>query len=131
VQSVTSILKEAERAGHLDEDSTSDGNDAGEWGGFDDAPSLEPIDHEEEYIDEDRYTTVTVESVNISKEGLIKPEEEDSDDGDALKDETKQAVPGEGKEEKKTPKKKKPKFRYETKTERQISQRKQKAKKRR
>ncbi|PHH71473.1 hypothetical protein CDD82_6493 [Ophiocordyceps australis] len=37
------------------------GND--EWSGFPDKPNIDIIDHEEEYIDEDRFTTVTVESM--------------------------------------------------------------------
>lgn len=34
------------------------------------------IDHEAEYIDEDRYTTVTIEAMDLSKDGLHKAEAE-------------------------------------------------------
>lgn len=100
-----------------------------EWGGIQDAPALEPVDHEEEYIDEERYTTVTIESVNVSKDGLSssKPEEDSGDENEETvgKDGT-QPPPG-SKEKNRPPKQKKPKFRYETKSERQLNQRKLKA----
>lgn len=127
------MLKEAQVAGF-----GSDGEDTGEeeWGGFqdDDPPALEPVDHQEEYIDEDRYTTVTVESVMVDRDGLHKPDLDDSDD------ENEEDNEGEDKDDKdksgsaaskeqKHPKKKKKKFRYETKVERQLTQRKNKARK--
>lgn len=31
-----------------------------------------PVDHEEEYVDEDKFTTVTVEAVEVSRDGLQK-----------------------------------------------------------
>ena len=45
-----------------------------EWDGLseDEAVPEEPIDHEEEYIDEDRHTVVTVEAVSVDKEGLLR-----------------------------------------------------------
>ncbi|OTB05805.1 hypothetical protein M426DRAFT_21540 [Hypoxylon sp. CI-4A] len=128
VQNVNAILKQAQEAGYVGgEEGTSDG-DVEEWGGFGDTPVLEPVDHEEEYIDEERYTTVTVESVNVTKDGLSssKPEE-DSGEEDQETAEGKSQYPPGSKEKPKLPKKKKPKFRYETKSERQLSQRKQKA----
>ncbi|KFY89154.1 hypothetical protein V498_06505, partial [Pseudogymnoascus sp. VKM F-4517 (FW-2822)] len=42
----------------------------GEWDGIKEEAPAEPIDHEEEYIDEDRFTTVTVEEVGVTKDGL-------------------------------------------------------------
>ncbi|KAI1391166.1 nucleolar protein 12-domain-containing protein [Hypoxylon trugodes] len=127
IQTVNAILKQAQEAGYIGEEKTS-GDEVEEWGGFGDTPALEPVDHEEEYIDEERYTTVTVESVNVSKDGLSssKPEEEDASEGDedtAAKEDPQSAG---GNEKSRPPKKKKPKFRYETKTERQLNQRKQK-----
>ncbi len=140
MQNVTSILKEAERAGYIDEEEVmsgdgDDGEGRGEWGGFEDAPSAtEPLDHEEEYVDEDRFTTVTVESVNVSRDGLVKPEEEQSDvDGQEVgkpKQQDTGSTTG-AKDRTRKPKKKKQKFRYETKTERQVEQKKQKARKKR
>lgn len=51
----------------------------GEWEGF--AEPL-PVDYEAEYIDEDKYTTVTVEEMDPSREGFFKSgRQEDSDDG--------------------------------------------------
>ncbi|RYP77091.1 hypothetical protein DL771_001381 [Monosporascus sp. 5C6A] len=135
VQHVTSILKQVERAGYIDEEELVSGEEGGEWGGFEDAPAAETLDHEEEYIDEDRFTTVTVESVNVSRDGLVKPAEEESDeeDGDGVKG---TAKPGDESTSGSTDralkhKKKKQKFRYETKVERQQNQRREKARKRR
>lgn len=110
------------------EEEASDEEGTGEWGGFQDTPALEPVDHEEEYIDEERYTTVTVESVNVSKDGLTSSKPEDSSDENeetAGKDGAR--PPPVGKEKNRPPKHKKPKFRYETKSERQVTRRKQKA----
>ena len=91
-----------------------------------------PIDMEEEYIDEDRYTTVTVEAVNVDREGLHRPGEEL--DRQAEKDaltasKTKEAEEKAASEKKKEwPKKKKKVFRYEDKHDRKVAERKQKAK---
>ena len=156
VQNVTAILKEAARAGYIDEeDNMSDDDDdreggrregpTGEWDGFEDTPAAtagEPLDHEEEYVDEDRFTTVTVESVNVSRDGLVKPDDDDDDgqeDGQAGKEEQ---AGGSGSGDRRqsnskkmtrepTNKKKKQKFRYESKTERLQEQRRQKARKKR
>ncbi|KAI0885246.1 nucleolar protein 12-domain-containing protein [Annulohypoxylon maeteangense] len=129
VQNVNAILKEAQQAGYVGEETAED--EAEEWGGFQDTLAPEPIDHEEEYIDEERYTTVTIESVNVSKDGLTssRPEESsgEEDEDDAARRDS-QHPPG-SQEKTRPPKKKKPKFRYETKSERQLSQRKQKASK--
>ncbi|KAI1498577.1 nucleolar protein 12-domain-containing protein [Biscogniauxia marginata] len=140
VQHVNAMLKEAQQAGYIDGDGDGDsGEDSGdaaaatadEWDGFQDAPAQEDnVDHEEEYIDEERYTTVTVESVSVSKEGLTstRPEEEEPDEEGREAAASRDTRPAGGRKEKThPPKKKKPKFRYETKVERRITQRKQKA----
>ncbi|OTA61132.1 hypothetical protein K449DRAFT_465840 [Hypoxylon sp. EC38] len=129
VQNVNAILKQAQEAGYVGGEETSE-EEADEWGGFQDTPALEPVDHEEEYIDEERYTTVTVESVHVSKDGLSssKPEEDSSEEGEETAKEGSQHHPG-NMEKNRLPKKKKPKFRYETKAERQVNQRKQKSSK--
>ncbi|KAI1075229.1 nucleolar protein 12-domain-containing protein [Whalleya microplaca] len=132
VRNVNALLKEAEQAGYVGGEETSEEED--EWGGFQDTPALEPVDHEEEYVDEERYTTVTVESVNVSKDGLSssRPEEEDSGEEDeepAAKEDARSR--SESNDKTRPPKKKKQKFRYETKSERRLSQRKQKAAKNR
>ncbi|KAI6090856.1 nucleolar protein 12-domain-containing protein [Hypoxylon rubiginosum] len=127
VQNVKAILKQAQEAGYVGGEASDEETE--EWGGIQDAPALEPVDHEEEYIDEERYTTVTIESVNVSKDGLSssKPEEDSGDENEETvgKDGT-QPPPG-SKEKNRPPKQKKPKFRYETKSERQLNQRKLKA----
>ena len=120
VQSVNKLLRESEAAGAIVAGSDSDGS---EWGGFEDAPEPEIIDHEEEYLDEDRYTTVKVESVSVTRDGLERPKLESSEDEAEVKEEA------ETNEKKRPPKKPKKKFRYETKIERQLSQQKVKAKK--
>lgn len=111
------MLRESEAAGAFVEESDDE-----EWGGFEDTPpEPEVVDHEDEYIDEDRYTTVKVESVSVTRDGLERPKVESSDD-----EEKKEPEKEEKKTRPKAPKKKK--FRYESKVERQLSQRKVKAK---
>lgn len=131
VEHVNKLLRES---GAIEEDATEQSDEAaneGEWDGFPDRPNLDIVDHEEEYIDEDRYTTVTVESVSISRDGLERPAksqekaEEDKDgEEDKADQDDKSAKKGPAR-----PKKKKQKFRYESKIERQLAGRKQKAKK--
>lgn len=107
------------------------------------------MDHEEEYVDEDKYTTVTVETVDIDRDGFKRRREtdeegvEDVEDGtgaddsekDAAKDVTAKKADGKRvwtKEKPKgdRPKKKKKKFRYENKTERRATRDKQRTKNR-
>lgn len=88
-------------------------------------PPIDNIDQEEEFIDEDKYTTVTIESVGISKHGFEKRGgEEESETGKKEKREWTKERPKSNK-----PKKKKIKFRYETKTERKAERVKQGLKK--
>lgn len=131
VQQVNALLREAQMAGHHGD--SDDGSD-NEWGGFaDPPPALEPMNFEEEYIDEDKFTTVTIESVNVDRDGLHKPEadnsSEDDDDEAQKKRETKAGKEGAKAKDQQRPKKKKKKFRYETKLERRATERKHKAKK--
>ncbi|KAF2645450.1 hypothetical protein P280DRAFT_389373 [Massarina eburnea CBS 473.64] len=125
VSEVNRLVKQANGELFSDSSDGEDDEDNGEWNGIPDAPEPEVIDQEEEYIDEDKYTTVTIETVGISKQGF-------ETKGDGSEDE------GEGKEKKvwtkekpKTarPKKKKIKFRYETKAERKAERVKQGVKK--
>ena len=101
------------------------------------------MDHESEYIDEDRYTTVTVEEMDLSKEGIYKAEqaaEEEEVDSAEKHDEVKGTAkagnepgkkiwtkqkPADGE---KRPKQKKKKFRYESKAERKFTRAKEKSK---
>ncbi|KAK4157206.1 nucleolar protein 12-domain-containing protein [Chaetomidium leptoderma] len=129
VQAINKILREAEHAGTAEQNEANGSGD--EWGGLSDTDVPEaPIDMEEEYIDEDKYTTVTVEAVNVDRDGLHKPklekpskDEGPEEGGDAEKEENE----GGGKRSK-YPIKKKKKFRYENKFERNVEARKQRAK---
>jgi len=85
------------------------------------------VDHEEEYIDEDRYTTVTVEAVDVSKDGLHKVADEDSSDETMQLEDTKPVEKAESGKKVWPKKPKKKKFRYETKAERKITRAKQKS----
>lgn len=130
VETVNRLLREARHAGTDDVESGEDSDDEG-WEGIPDETPLPPVDLEEEYIDEDRYTTVTIEAVNVDKDGLHKPEAEPEvlsrDEGGEGKNGGEASGASE-RSKKEWPKKKKKKFRYETKLERQISERKRKAK---
>jgi ribosomal RNA-processing protein 17 len=108
-----------------------DSGEEEEWVGFEEPA---PVDYEAEYIDEDKYTTVTVEDMDPSKEALYKAETGGSDDESRDPDEKKaEAVPGSGptSAQGKRPqnadkaKKKRKKFRYESKAERVVTQRKE------
>ncbi|KAI1131963.1 nucleolar protein 12-domain-containing protein [Nemania abortiva] len=136
VQQVNSALKQAAQAGYIesDEGDSSEDDTVEEWGGFQDTPVQQDIiNHEEEYIDEDRFTTVTVESVNVSKDGLTssRPDEEESTDEERGIDKNTQAPPEKRDDRDRHATKKKQKFRYETKLERQITNIKQKARNKR
>lgn len=122
-----------------DPDVASSDSDSDVWGGISDDDSLRKtktkisapvLDHEEEYVDEDedKYTTVTIEAVDVSKEGLHRVAEEGEE-------EVEKVWKGKGEEEekekgkKKWPKKeRKKKFRYESKVERKATRMKQKSK---
>lgn len=103
------------------------------------------MDYEAEYIDEDKYTTVTVEEMDPSREGLLKSgREEESDEGSDDKsngqtqqtseaDANSKALADKKKKSQKAdqPKKKKKKFRYENKEDRKLTQAKQRLSKHR
>ncbi len=128
VQAINKILREAEYAGTSDKN--RDGSDE-EWSGLPDTDVPEaPIDLEEEYIDEDRYTTVTVEAVSVDRDGLHKPELQQSSEDEAEEEggAEKQAEKEDDAKRPKHPTKKKKKFRYENKFERAVEARKQRAK---
>jgi ribosomal RNA-processing protein 17 len=134
VETVNRLLKEARKAGTSDTESENDSDD-NEFGGFEDEP-IQPVDLEEEYIDEDRYTTVTIEAVNVDRDGMHKPDaEDDGEDGDSDKDGGGKGAEGAKsgnapeKSKKEWPKKpRKKKFRYGTKIERKLTEVKRKVK---
>lgn len=115
------------------EDSESD-DEAEEWEGIAEPP---PVDYEAEYIDEDKYTTVTVEEMDSSREGLLKYGNEGESDGRSEQEEGKQTqktpetdAGSKAAATKKKPQndktKKKKKFRYESKEDRKVGHAKQK-----
>mgnify|MGYP005989282681 CR=1 FL=1 len=116
-----------------DSDNESDG-----WNGFPDQPDLDIVDHEEEYVEEDRYTTVTVESVTVSRDGFATPaqlqkayEEETEKKRKSIEAaEAAKAALAE-KRAKQAEKSKKKQFRYEPKIDRMIANERQRQKKKR
>lgn len=140
VQEVNALLKKADgelSEGEDEDDEAADeeGEDE-EWTGFEEPVE---INREEEYIDEDKYTTITVETVDISKSGFSKPEEAGSEEdseggreaavGSKLQASNKQVWTKE-KPSKDRPKKKKKKFRYESKADRKVTRLKERSKNR-
>ena len=101
-----------------------------EFEGFDE-PVVEPIDEQEEYIDEDKYTTVTIESVGISKDGFEKAVNGDEDGEESKNKGSEKRVWKKEKPKTNRPKKRKIKFRYESKAERKVTRMKQGARNRR
>lgn len=139
VAEVNRLVKQANGdlsgAGETPENGSDDDDE--EWEGIQDAES-ETINQEDEYIDEDKYTTVTIETVGIDKQGFSKPRNDSEDGGGDNENGEGKGVEGEGKKKVWTkekpksdrPKKKKKKFRYESKAERKAERVKQGLKKR-
>ncbi|KAF2749644.1 hypothetical protein M011DRAFT_456429 [Sporormia fimetaria CBS 119925] len=128
VAEVNALLRKANGDPSEAEDGSDSNDEDSEFEGFDE-PVPEEINREDEYIDEDKYTTVTIESVGISKDGFesTKTGDGETEGGDDEKKEKRVWT----KEKPKTirPKKKKQKFRYESKAERKATRIKQGAKK--
>ncbi|KAK2755499.1 hypothetical protein FQN54_006436 [Arachnomyces sp. PD_36] len=105
-----------------EESGGSEGEEEDEWEGFAEPPA---VDYEAEYIDEDKYTTVTVEDLDPSKE----EEEETQYDGKQTNGEDKEvkhptpSIPRKNSRPKGKPdkSKSKKKFRYENKAERKFA----------
>lgn len=103
---------------------------------------LEPIDHEAEYIDEEKYTSVTVEEMDVTREGLRKAQADDELEEAQEVEDSNSAQPADPKPTKRKwtkekpkdgavkPRKKRKKFRYEGKAERKASREKEKSKNR-
>lgn len=127
------MLKESKVAG-LGSDQEEETGDDEEWAGIEDAeetaapaPELQPVDHEEEYIDEDLYTTVKIEAVSIDRDGLHNKAELEDDAEDEVAAEKRRKAEAEAKAKKPKrdhPTKKKRKFKYESKFDRQATNRK-------
>lgn len=145
VQEVNALLRKANEDLEDGSDNGGEGgsNDEGEakeeWDGFDEPLA---VHREDEYIDEDKYTTVTVESVDISKDGFHRvgnegASENSSDEQPNHKAATnspeptsKRRVWTKEKPVNAKPKKKKKKFRYEGKAERKVTRTKERSKSR-
>ncbi|KAF2265676.1 hypothetical protein CC78DRAFT_418802, partial [Lojkania enalia] len=137
VSEVNTLLRKA-NPDLSDPDKTESGKDEGEeeFQGFDEF--IEDINREDEYIDEDKYTTVTIESVGISKEGFEKAQDGDAENEEGREngtenmngeDGTKKRIWTKERPKADRPKKKKKQFRYETKAERKAERIKQGLKK--
>lgn len=139
MEAVNALLRE--QAGIISDPSDEETADVEQWEGVTEEPA---IDHENDYVDHDRFTTVTVEAVEVSKDGLHKSKREDegeregsgADSGDGESRENtggrQRAGPESAKRlwTKEPPnrvKKKKPKFRYESKAERKFTRHKERS----
>ena len=146
MEAVNSMLR---NAGRVALDSNEEGEEKEDfeteeepWDGIKDNQNPS-VDHEDEYMDEDRFTTVTVEAVDVSKDGLqkaVQEEEDASEAGDTNRSDRDPPEPtasqGRTGSEKgkrlwtKEPpsglRKKRKKFRYETKAERKATRYKEK-----
>lgn len=136
MKNIEALLKENKVAGldSSDEEAAVASGDE-EWDGIEDgepaaaepAPELQPVDHEEEYIDEDLYTTVKIEAVSVDRDGLHnKAELEKGGESEeaAAKRRKAEAEAKKEKPKKDHPTNKKKKFKYESKFDRQKTNRK-------
>ena len=137
MQAVNGLIQQSIDTSDADSSSEKAGND--EWNGFEESTR---VDREDEYVDEDRYTTVTVEAVDVTRDGLRKV---DSVDEESLEESThssqgveptmKEDQSSEGgktkrvwtKENPNKGKKKRKRFRYESKQERKVTRLKERA----
>jgi ribosomal RNA-processing protein 17 len=129
VAAVAAALKQAN--GHESEQTgTEDEADGDEFVGFEDPV---PVNREDEYIDEDKYTTVTVEEVGISRQGFVDPggESETGEEEQGQKDSGSRTEHSKAKTKTSVskPKKKRKKFRYEGREDRKATKLKERAKK--
>jgi ribosomal RNA-processing protein 17 len=86
VDEVNAMLRPSTSVGGGDENE-SDEEDEGSRGSLENLETLPAVNHEAEYIDEDKYTTVHVETMDISKEALSKAHQaEDAPDHGAGED---------------------------------------------
>ncbi|KAL5340543.1 nucleolar protein 12-domain-containing protein [Aspergillus crustosus] len=114
-------LKEMDDSG--DDSNHASGDEGGdeEWDGIAEPPA---VDYEAEYVDEDKYTTVTVEEMDPSKEGLLQSDDDSSDEQpkEQPAEDAKSTKPEKPKKQSDNKlKKKKKKFRYESKDERKVT----------
>ncbi|KAJ5634129.1 hypothetical protein N7528_001971 [Penicillium herquei] len=125
-------LKQIKEENGEDSENDSEDEDDQEWEGIEEPPA---VDYEAEYIDEDKYTTVTVEEMDASREGLRKAVQQDDTEDEEEESKEKPSAETEEAEKKPAkkvwkratdkPKKKKKQFRYESKHDRKLTQAKQ------
>lgn len=129
---MNSIIRKATEG--KEDDEIEDGSGGGETGSLGIIEATHRVDHEQEYLDEDRYTTVTVEAVDVTRDGLRTLTDEDENDNLETSRQNDNVIPqisGEGetrkgkriwtKEYPGGQKKRKKQFRYESKAERKIT----------
>ena len=131
VAEVNDLLRKANKDS---DDDSSAAEDEEEWGGIA-SPPRPSIDGVDEYVDEDKYTTVTIEAMDDAKAFAKDSDDEEqttvvkgdteTKEGDVVK---KKMVWSKGKKVDPKSKPKKKKFRYESKGERKETRNKQKAK---
>lgn len=135
MREVNALLVPADAAAGAVGEGEASGSD-NEWSGIPD-PEPPPIDHEAEYIDEDKYTTVTVEAMDVTREGLFKAGQEEAGENEELDADVLEEPASEKKRKwtKDKPKdaahktkKKKRNFRYESKAERKATRHKERSK---
>lgn len=145
MQEVNALLRKANEdlEGGSDDGGEGDASDEGEakeeWDGFDEPPAVHRAD---EYIDEDKYTTVTVESVDVSKDGFHRAGDERASGNPPGEQPSRKAATNSREPTSKRrvwtkekpvnakPKKKQKKFRYEGKAERKVTSTKERLKNR-
>jgi ribosomal RNA-processing protein 17 len=132
------MVKEEETATENEDSEEGNSAQSEDGEGIPDPPPISTdIDQEEEYIDEDKYTTVTVEAMDVSKEGIYNASREDEHESDSADTEegapakkangTTKRVWTKEKPKPERPKKKKKKFRYESRAERKVTRLKEKS----
>jgi ribosomal RNA-processing protein 17 len=144
-EQIEAVNREWKKYNQIESDGDGEeGSESGEdvaWEGFEEeAPP--PISKVDEYIDEDKYATVTVESVDITRDGFKTGTSEDEDarrssgdEGEQVKGKTDGPPTVKKKWTKEYPrsnksKKKKKTFRYESKEERKANRMKERTKNR-
>ncbi|KAL9597489.1 MAG: hypothetical protein Q9219_005122 [cf. Caloplaca sp. 3 TL-2023] len=76
IEAINAAVKNAR---HLDEGYESSEGQGEQWSGIGESTN---VDHEENYLDEDRHTVVTVEAVDVSHEGLQRRQETSESEDD-------------------------------------------------
>ncbi|KAL8646971.1 MAG: hypothetical protein Q9210_005834 [Variospora velana] len=132
VEAVNAAVRNVEG---LEESDTCSDDHSAKWEGIEDTKD---VDHEDDYLDDDRHTVVTVEAVDISHDGLQRRQDDLGSEDEEMQasrrntDErrnadgmmTKGSRAGSGKQRQEPdarPKKRKKKFRYESKAERKVT----------